>query len=242
MGADNVSFGIAFVAGLFSFVSPCCLPLVPMYLTYLTGTSYDDLSGQLTPAVRRRVIVNALAFIAGFSVIFIALGLGASAIGQFLRDNMTLVRQVSAIVVVAFGLHMMGFLRLSFLEREARVSVAPGRAGIRNSMLIGAAFSAGWSPCVGPVLTGILLLASQAGSAAAGGLLLAAYSLGLALPFFLAALSLGWFLRWMPRIQRYLPKVRFASGALMVIVGLMIYFNYFIVINQYFNWSQVVGL
>lgn len=242
MGADNVSYTIAFLAGLVSFVSPCCLPLVPMYLTYLTGTSVDELSGQVTTAVRRRVIVNALAFIAGFSAVFIALGLGASSMGQFLRDNMTLVRQVSAIVVVAFGLHMMGFLRLSFLEREARISVLPGRAGVRNSMFIGAAFSAGWSPCLGPVLTAILLLASQTGSVATGGLLLAAYSLGLAVPFFLAALSLGWFLRWLPRIQRHLPKVRFASGALMVIVGLMIYFNYFIVINRYFNWSQIVGL
>lgn len=213
-----------------------------MYLTYLTGASFDELSGPVTTAVRRRVVVNALAFIAGFSVVFVALGLGASAVGQFLRDNMALVRQVSGIVIVAFGLHMMGFLRLSFLEREARIAVAPGRAGMRNSMLIGAAFSAGWSPCLGPVLGAILLMASQAGSLAKGGLLLGAYSLGLAVPFFLAALSLGWFLHMMPRIQRYLPIARFVSGLLMVAVGLMIYFNYLIVFNQYFNWSQALGL
>lgn len=245
MGAGDfglAGLALAFLAGLVSFVSPCCLPLVPTYVTYLTGASVDELSGGMTAALRRRVTFNALAFILGFSAVFVALGLGASVVGQFLRDNMTLVRQLSAVLVVAFGLHMMGFLHLPFLEREMRASVVPGRAGLRNSFLIGAAFSAGWSPCVGPVLTAILVMASQAGTAAAGGLLLAAYSLGLAVPFFLTALGLGWFIRHLPRLSRHLPRIRFGSGALMVAVGLMIYFNYFATLSTYFNWTQIVGL
>lgn len=243
MVVGDFSLAVAFLAGLVSFVSPCCLPLVPTYVTYLTGASVDELSGEgMTATLRRRVILNSFAFILGFSVIFVALGLTASTVGQFLRDNMTLVRQISAILVVAFGLHMMDFLRLPFLEREMRAQVVPGRAGLRNSFLIGSAFSAGWSPCVGPVLTSILVMASQAGTAAAGGLLLATYSLGLGVPFFLTALGLGWFSRHLPRISRHLPRIRFGSGVLMVAVGIMIYFNYFATLSTYFNWTQIVGL
>lgn len=242
MGLENVTFALAFVAGIVSFASPCCLPLVPTYVTYLTGSSVTDLSGEMSSALRRRLILNALAFIGGFSVVFIVLGLGASTAGSFLQTNMTMLRQVSGIVVVAFGLYLMGFLNFSFLARERRLTVVPGRAGLRNSFLIGAAFSAGWSPCVGPVLGGILFLASQSGSVVEGGVLLAFYSLGLGLPFFLTALSLGWFIKYLPRIQPHMGKIRFGSGVLMVIIGLMIYFNYFIVLNQYFNLNQAIGL
>jgi len=242
VGADSVSLTVAFLAGVVSFVSPCCLPLVPTYVTYLTGASAGELAEGMTAQVRRRLVLNALAFILGFSVVFVALGLTASGIGSLLRAHMTLVRQVSGIVVVAFGLYMMGFLRLTFLEREARPEVTPGRVGVRNSFLLGAAFSAGWTPCVGPVLAAVLLMASQAETAAAGGLLLAAYSLGLGLPFLLTALGVGWLMRRLPRLGRYLPAVRVASGALLVAVGLMIYFNYFATLSRFFNWSQFLGL
>ncbi len=241
---ESVSLTIAFVAGLVSFASPCCLPLVPTYVTYLTGSSYDELAaGSWSRDLRRRLTFNALAFILGFSVIFIALGLTASTVGQFLRENMSLVRQISGIVVVAFGLHMMGFLNLPFLEREMRAThMVPGRTGLRNSFLIGAAFSAGWSPCVGPVLTAILLMASQAQTALAGCILLAAYSLGLGLPFFVTALGLSWFVRLMPRLGHYLPQVRVASGFFMLVIGIMIYTNTFAILNRYFNWSSSLGL
>lgn len=241
---ETVSLTVAFLAGIVSFVSPCCLPLVPTYVTYLTGSSYDELAaGAWSADLRRRLVINAAAFILGFSAIFVALGLTASTVGQFLRENMSLVRQISGIVVVAFGLHMMGFLHLPFLEREMRAAhMLPGRAGLRNSFLIGAAFSAGWSPCVGPVLTAILLMASQAQTAAAGGLLLAAYSLGLGVPFFITALGLSWFVRLMPRLGRYLPQVRMASGVFMLVIGIMIYTNTFALLNRYFNWSAPLGL
>lgn len=242
MGADNLSLAVAFLAGVVSFVSPCCLPLVPTYVTYLTGAAAGELSGGMSGQVRRRLVLNALAFILGFSVVFVALGVTASAVGQFLKDHMTLVRQVSGIVVVAFGLYMMGFLQLPFLEREMRAQVMPGRTGLRNSFLMGAAFSAGWTPCVGPVLAGVLFLAGQAETARAGALLLAVYSLGLGLPFLLTALGVGWLMRQLPRLGRYLPGVRVASGAMMVAVGLMIYFNYFATLSRYFNWSQALRL
>lgn len=243
LSGDSLSLGLAFVAGLVSFVSPCCLPLIPTYVTYLTGSSYDELTaGALSSGLRRRLLLNALAFILGFSIIFIFLGLTASAVGQFLRSNMNLIRQLSGVVVVAFGLSMMGFLRLPFLEREIRASVLPGRAGLRNSFLVGATFSAGWTPCVGPVLSSILLLASQAKTASAGGLMLAAYSLGMGIPFLVTALGIGSFVRFLPRIYPHLGRIRFASGVLMVVIGLMIYFNYFVYLNNFFNWNQSIGL
>ncbi len=245
MAGETLSYGLAFLAGLVTFVSPCCLPLVPTYVTYLTGSSFDELaSGSLSGALRRRITVNAVAFILGFSVFFIALGVTASAVGGFLRSNIWVVRQISAVIVVAFGLHMMGFLRLPFLDREMRVtSGLPGsRSGLPRSFLTGAAFSAGWSPCVGPVLTSILVLAGQADTALTGAKLLAVYSLGLGLPFFLVALSMRWFTGWLPRVARHLPKVRLASGALMVTVGLMIFLDLFTVINKYFNLNAFIGL
>lgn len=237
MGAATITLPLAFLAGLVSFLSPCCLPLVPTYVTFLTGGSFDELTGELTPALRRRVIVNALAFILGFSAIFVALGLGASSVGQFFRENLNLIRQLSGIVVIAFALQMMGLLRFSFLEREVKAHVTPGRAGLGKSFLIGATFSAGWSPCVGPVLTAILLMAAQSGSVVTGGVLLATYSLGLAVPFFLTALSLGWLVRYMPRIGPYLPRIRFASGLLLLAVGIMIYTGTFVLLNRYFNFN-----
>lgn len=242
MTGEAVGYGVAFLAGLVSFVSPCCLPLVPTYATYLAGTSYEELVGD-QGRLRGRVMANAVAFVLGFSVIFVALGVTASGIGQLLRENMSLVRQLSAVLVVAFGLHMMGFLRLPFLERELRVGAAPkGPAGVPRSLLMGAAFSAGWSPCVGPILASILVLAGQAETVAAGAGLLALYSAGLALPFLLVAFSMRWFLGLLPRVSRAMATVRVASGALMVGVGLMIYFNVFTVLNRYFNFNQLIGL
>ncbi len=244
MTVETVGYGLAFLAGLVSFVSPCCLPLVPTYVTYLAGTSYDELVSD--PArLKNRILANAAAFVLGFSLVFILLGAGASVIGQALRANMSLLRQVSALVVVGFGLHMMGFLRLPFLEREMRVGAGalPGAAaGIPRSLLMGAAFSAGWSPCIGPILASILFLASQAGTAAAGAGLLAVYSAGLALPFLAVAVSMRWFLGLLPRLGRTMAAVRTASGALLVGVGLMIYFNVFTVLNRWFNVNQWLGL
>ncbi len=235
MGAETITVPLAFLAGLVSFLSPCCLPLVPTYVTYLTGSSFDELAGDMTPVLRRRIIINALAFIAGFSIVFIALGLGASAVGQFFRANMNLIRQLSGIVVIAFGFYLMGLLRISFLEREMKAHVMPGRASLGNSFLIGATFSAGWTPCVGPVLAAILAVAATADNTVTGGVLLASYSLGLAVPFFLTALSVGWLARFMPRLGRHLPKIRFASGLLLVLVGIMIYTGTFTRLNNYFN-------
>ncbi len=243
MNGESLSLGLAFVAGLVSFVSPCSLPLIPTYVTYLTGSSYDELtSGRMSGELRTRLLMNAVAFVLGFSVIFIALGLTASTLGQFLRSNMNVIRQVSGIVVVAFGLNMMGFLKIPFLQREVRATLSPRRVSLGNSFVIGATFSAGWTPCVGPVLSSILVMASQGNTAGSGGILLGAYSLGMGIPFLITALGLGSISRHLPKIYPYLGKIHFASGVLMVIIGLMIYFNTFVYLNNLFNFNQSIGL
>ncbi len=226
-GAESLSWGLAFAAGLVSFFSPCCLPLVPSYLSFLAGSS----AGASSP--RFRIVLHSLGFILGFSLVFVLLGMTASSVGSFLRSNLSFFRQLAGIVVVAFGLHTMGFLPLPFLQRGFGFSSLPGGGKFWSSLLVGGMFSLGWSPCVGPILASILILASQAGSVLAGGRLLLAYSLGLGVPFFLVALSLGFFGRSFLRPGPFLEKVRFVGGVLLVVMGLLIFFNYFSVLSRF---------
>ncbi|KKM11443.1 hypothetical protein SY88_08460 [Clostridiales bacterium PH28_bin88] len=226
---DNpqVSLGLAFVAGLVSFVSPCVLPLIPTYLSYLTGVSVRELTIRQAPALRARVWWNALAFIGGFSLVFIAFGLSVSTLGQLLAQHQALLRRASGALIVLFGLHMTGLIKIGVLQRERRTGYTPRRAGILNSLLMGMAFSAGWTPCIGPVLGSILLLAGNSGSVWAGGYLLAAYSLGLAVPFLTAALAVEPLMKRLRRYSHLLPLVSVAGGVLMIVVGVMVFTNYF---------------
>ncbi len=229
----HVTVGIAFLAGLVSFISPCVLPLVPAYLSLLTGSSLEELRGGASAGMRARAIAHALAFVVGFSLIFIALGLGASAVGGVLAAHRTLLAQIGGIVVIVLGLQMMGMIRLPFLLMDARVHVQHARRTYWSSLLVGMAFAAGWSPCIGPILATILAIASQARTAEAAGLL-AVYSAGLAVPFLLTAVAIGAILPLLDRIKRFLPAIEFTAGAFLVVVGLVLVNDAFLNVAGWF--------
>ncbi len=235
---EEVGVAVAFAAGLASFLSPCVLPLVPTYLSYLTGASLDALTSRDISGLRARVLANSGAFILGFSLLFMAFGAGASAVGGFLQQHADTVRRVSAVLIIFMGLNLMGVIKLGFMQQERRFDLGSGRGGSPGrSFLLGMAFSAGWSPCIGPILASILALAGTSGGLGRGVLLLAVYSLGLAIPFFLAALSITGFQSLFHRFRTYLGYVNLASGLLMVAVGLLMYFNYFVRLSSYVIWG-----
>jgi cytochrome c-type biogenesis protein len=230
----HITVGIAFLAGLVSFVSPCVLPLVPAYLSLLTGSSLEELQGREGDAGLRALAVgHATAFIIGFTLVFVTLGLTASALGAVLSANRELIAQAGGVIVVILGLQMMGMLRIPFLMRDTRVHVQRERRTYWTSGLVGIAFAAGWSPCIGPILAGILAIASQQHNAQAAFLLLI-YSLGLAVPFFVTALAIGAVLPMLARIKRFLPAIEFASGLFMVAVGLVLVNNAFYTVAGWF--------
>lgn len=222
----QISVIAAFSAGLLSFVSPCVLPLVPSYISYITGLSVE----QLTDASERvkfkkAIVLNSLLFIAGFSSVFIAFGASASLLGQVLITYQDHIRRFGGALIVVFGLYLLGLLNLNFLKMEHRFQFRSRPAGYLGSFLIGVAFAAGWTPCVGPVLGSILLYASTTDSLVSGVVLLTSYSLGLGLPLFLTALGVDRFLAYFKQARAYLWGVSTVSGVLLVIVGVMIYAN-----------------
>jgi cytochrome c-type biogenesis protein len=232
--STHVTVGIAFLAGLVSFVSPCVLPLVPAYLSLLTGSSLEELQAARAGAVLRATAVgHAIAFIVGFTLVFVILGLTASAVGTALNSHRILIAQVGGVIVVILGLHMMGMLRLPPLMRDTRVHVQRARRTYWTSGLVGIAFAAGWSPCIGPILAGILAIASQQKNAEAA-LLLLVYSLGLAVPFLLTAVAIGAVLPVLNRIKRFLPAIEFCAGVFLVAVGLVLVNNAFYTVAGWF--------
>lgn len=229
----HLTAGIAFLAGLVSFVSPCVLPLVPAYLSLLTGESLEDLKAETASAARAQTLAHALAFVLGFSAIFVVLGLTASAIGGALNANRNLISQIGGILVVILGLQMMGFVRIPFLMMDKRAHLQHDRRTFWTSLVVGMAFAAGWSPCIGPILAGILALASQQHTAHAAGLL-SLYSLGLALPFLVTAAAIGAVLPALARLRRYLRAIEFASGAFLIAVGFVLINNAFLNVAGWF--------
>jgi len=221
---SQTSLLAAFLAGLLSFLSPCVLPLVPSYLMYITGLSLN----QLTDSVERHrerttIVVNALLFIIGFSLVFIAFGASASLVGRMLTDYQQLIRQVGGVFVILFGLYLMGILKLRFLMSEKRIHLRSRPAGYAGSLLIGATFAAGWTPCVGPVLGTMLMYASTTDTLADGVTLLAFYSFGLGLPLFAAAIGMDRFLAGFKHFRGYVGVMSSISGVFLVIFGLAIY-------------------
>ncbi len=230
----HVSVGIAFLAGLVSFVSPCVLPLIPAYLSLLTGESLEDLQGDEGGAAMRTLAIgHAIAFVIGFTLVFVALGLTASAIGSVLSANRLLIAQIGGVIVVILGLHMMGMLRIPLVMRDTRVHVQHTRRTFWTSGLVGIAFAAGWSPCIGPILAGILAIASQQHNAEAAFLLFV-YSMGLAVPFLLTAVAIGAVLPLLNRVKRFLPAIEFTAGLFLVAVGLVLVNNAFYSVAGWF--------
>lgn len=210
----------AFVAGLLSFASPCVLPLVPAYLGFLTGAG--ALASQDAPdggAVRRRSVALSLAFVAGFGAVFVALGATASGLGQLVLAHAEMLTMAGGVLLILFGLHFLGLLRIPLLYRQVRFEPAARPAGAVGAFLVGAAFAFGWTPCVGPMLAAILMLAGAEASLWRGAALLAAYAAGIGIPFVVAAAFTGPFLRWAGRARRRLGAVEKVSGALLVLTG-----------------------
>ena len=222
---SQITLFAAFSAGLLSFISPCVLPLVPSYLSYITGLSVENLAKvEERERFKSAILLNALLFIAGFSTVFIAFGASASLIGQVLYEYQDIIRKVGGILIIIFGLYLLGVLKLNVLMTERRLVHFESRpVGYLGSFLIGTAFAAGWTPCVGPVLGTILAYASTTESMSGGVMLLSAYSLGLGLPFFLTAFGMDTFLSYFKNFRTYLGGVSFVSGGLLVLVGLMIF-------------------
>ena len=224
----HVGAGIAFLAGLVSFVSPCVLPLVPAYLSFLTGSTLEELQSSMAAPARVRVIAHAVAFIIGFTIVFVALGASASAIGGVLKTNRHVIAQVGGVIIILLGLQMIGVFRLKFLAMDKRLHVRPGNRSFFMSGVVGIAFAAGWSPCIGPILAAILAIASQSGGAAQGAWLLFIYSMGLAVPFIVLALAFGAVLPALNRIKRFLPAIEIAAGVFMILVGIVLVNDWFL--------------
>jgi cytochrome c-type biogenesis protein len=223
---QQISVVAAFMAGLLSFVSPCVLPLVPSYISYITGLSVEQLSDVAErQRFRSTILTNSLLFIAGFSTVFISFGASASLIGQWLITYQDFLRKLGGALIIIFGLYLLGALNLPFLSAEKRIHFNSRPAGYLGSFLIGVAFAAGWTPCVGPVLGTILLYASTTNSLLTGVVLLTAYSLGLALPLLLTTLGVDRFLAYFKQVRAYLWGVSVVSGVFLVIVGGLIYAN-----------------
>jgi cytochrome c-type biogenesis protein len=230
----NISMLVAFSAGIFSFLSPCVLPLFPSYLSFITGMSVDQLQEATGRGVERwRVMSHSLAFIAGFSMVFIGMGASFSALGQLLIERRDLIRQIGGGLIVLFGLYIAGLLPLRWLGRYKQVQLRSKPAGLLGSWVVGVTFAIGWTPCVGPILGSILSLAGTAETVSTGVALLGAYSAGLAVPFFLSSLALGGFLVAFRRFRPWVPVVERAAGVLLVVVGVLVATNYFTVLNYY---------
>ena len=212
----QLGFFVAFAAGVLSFLSPCVLPLVPSYLGFLTGMTLDEMSGR-----RRIAMVHALLFVLGFGLIFVILGASATALGSALKYYQVWLSRVGGALIVLFGLYTMWGGTFAFLQRDQRVHLDRKPIGYLGSVLVGMAFAAGWTPCIGPILGGILGLAATEGDVRQGTLLLAAYSAGLAVPFLAAAWAMEGFLDWFQKFRKYLPWVMRISGLLLIFVGLL---------------------
>ena len=220
---QNVTLLAAFAAGFLSFVSPCVLPLIPGYISFVSGVSVDEMRADTTPATSRlQVFLTSLAFVIGFSLVFVALGASATAVGKFLFARLPLFSKIAGAVLIVFGLHTMGVFRLAFLETEKRVQSQRKPAGPLGAVLVGVAFAFGWTPCIGPILGGILAIAGSKNSVAEGVTLLAVYSLGLGIPFLLTSLAINQFFGAAKRVRRYYHAIELASGALLIVIGVLI--------------------
>lgn len=226
---ESIGLGFALMGGVVSFLSPCVLPLVPSYLSFVTGMSLEDLQEGVN---RKATFIHSLLFVTGFSLVFITLGASASFLGSFLRYYEVWIARIGGAVIIVLGLHLTGVLRIAPLMRERRIHVSDRPAGYLGTVGVGAAFGAGWTPCIGPVLGAILTLAGTQETVWAGVGLLSVYSLGLAIPFLISALALDWFLGAFSRFRRFLPLVEKLAGVVLIILGLLLMTGLFTLLNN----------
>lgn len=234
---EHPSILAAFAAGLLSFVSPCVLPLIPGYLSYISGLTLDEMQGTggagPSPSARRRVLIASLFFVLGFSLVFVAFGAAASVIGQYLLERQRVLAKIAGVIVILFGLHTMGVLRIGWLYSEKRVQLKSKPAGMLGAALVGIAFAFGWTPCIGPILSGILYLAAEQETVGQGVRLLAVYSAGLGVPFLLTAIAIDRFFSAFARVRRHYHAIEIVSGLLLVGIGVLIFTDQFTVIARW---------
>lgn len=218
---QELTYFTVLLAGVISFISPCVLPLVPPYMCYMAGATIDELTdtGSAHFGVQRKVLINSVLFVLGFTTVFVALGAAASTVGQFVRANMDTLALISGVVIIIMGLHFLGLFKIGLLYREARFqSRGTGAVG---AYVMGLAFAFGWTPCIGPVLGVVLGVASTSDTVGQGAFLLAVYSAGLGIPFILAAMFIGPFMKWLSGFKHHLDKVEKAMGAMLVLTGVL---------------------
>lgn len=233
LSLNNISILLAFSAGLLSFLSPCVLPLIPAYVSYLTGSSIEDLNDSRTKLI---TLYKSLGFVLGFSIIFIFMGASITSIGKLLITHQVLFRKLGGLLIVVFGLHTTGVFKIKLFYREKRFLSFDKIQGKFSPIIMGMAFAAGWTPCIGPILSSILIYATSMETVNKGILLLIMYSIGLAVPFILTALAIGSFSRQFKKFSKYLPVVSILSGVLMIVMGIIVFANKMSILSSYFNF------
>ena len=230
----EVTLLAAFAAGFLSFVSPCVLPLIPGYISYISGLSLEEMQGKVeAKSSRASVLLASIAFVLGFTVIFVALGASASAIGKWMYAQSPILEKIAGTILIVLGLHMMGVFRIRLLESDARIHTQRKPAGPIGAFLVGTAFAFAWTPCIGPILGGILAMAASRDSVGEGMQMLAVYSLGLGVPFLLTSVAIDRFFSAAARIRRHYRTIELVSGSLLIVVGLLIFFDQFTLIAKY---------
>ena len=227
----DVSVFAAFFAGLISFVSPCVLPLIPAYVSYITGISVSDLTEGRGDTFR--IFISSLVFVLGFSIIFILLGASATFIGAFMVKNLNIISKVAGIIIIVFGLHLTGIIRIKFLLFEKKVHAGGVKVSLLGTFLMGLAFAFGWTPCVGPILAGILGIAATKTSIFEGIILLTFYSAGLGIPFILTAVATGTFVNFFSKLKKHFRKIEIVSGIFLIFIGILIFFDMFGKLSAY---------
>jgi cytochrome c-type biogenesis protein len=244
---ENVTLVTAFVAGIISFISPCVLPIVPGYISFVSGVSLQELKdqaeikGEERKRLRRQVAANSVLFVLGFSLVFVAMGASATYIGNWFAANRTVLARVAGVIIIIFGLHTMGLTPIKWLNYEKRFQARSKPLGFAGSFLIGLAFAFGWSPCIGPILAGVLALAATQETVQQGVTLLAVYSLGLGVPFIATGLAINRFLDVFSRVKKRMRLVELAAGVLLIAVGVLVATDQLQALSRYFTFLPVLG-
>lgn len=238
---ENVSLLAAFTAGIISFISPCVLPLIPGYLSFISGVSLEEMrGGERKSEALKKVSLNTLFFVLGFSFVFVAMGASATFVGEFLLSKLSLFNKIAGVIIILLGLHIIGVFKISFLNYEKRFHTKSKPLSPLGSFVVGLAFAFGWTPCIGPILGGILALAANQDTMGKGIMLLSSYSLGLGIPFLVTAVSFNTFLGVFGRVKRHFRTIEIISGLFLVTIGFLIFigsFGYIAgLLNQWFPW------